>query len=634
MNRLLIIWLCSLCFTICTKAQEKPEYNAALIPDSLKINANSVIRQKVVEMHISAPGKASVKEKLVITALNEKGSEELVFRSYQDNFSKLEFAEVLVYDALGNKLKKYKKKELEKVSVGDGFSVATDDKLYYLSIPPFTPPYTVEFNTEESWSGFLDLPDFNTKSYDASIQSSTCTITSTSDNRLRYKNLHTNITPVITENKYEVTWQWQINNVPAIKYEPGTPKRSNPRVLITSTYFELDHYRGEMTSWKSYGDWQNKLNEGAGNLTPERFVFFRNMVKDIPDTIQKIKTLYQYLQKNYRYVSIQLGIGGWKPFDAAYVDKNKFGDCKALSNFMHTLLAASGIRSHYAIINAGDDQDPVDPSFANNQFNHIILCVPRQKDSIWLECTSNDAPFGRLGSFTENRNALLITETGGQLVPTPDSKASDNIFAAYTHVILEADGSGKAIASIKHTGELNDNFKYYLWEQPAHRQKEYLIRRQGFKDFDEMTLEKETTETGGISKLQMHFEKIPDFAAGSKKFFRPHLYTVWEFGLPAEKTKRVNDFLFPYPFIETDTTTWQLPEGYSMESLPASTSFNFDLGSFKTEYKFDPEKKQVNVITRLELKRHRIPAAKYSEARIFFDRVLKELEQKIILKAG
>jgi hypothetical protein len=635
MNRPLIIWLCSLSFSICTQAQEKPEYNAALIPDSLKTNANTVIRQEVMEMRITAPGKATIKTKSVITALNENGIEELAFSGYADQFRKLEEAEIRVYDASGKYLKRYKKKELEKSSINDGFSLITDGKQYSLEIPPFSLPFTVETYTEVSLSGFIEIPDLYTRFYETSIQSYSFSITSSTDNRIRYKNHNTGVTPVITENKYDITWQWQLNNVPAMQYERGAPRFDRPRVLVTATNFEMDDYAGSMLNWQSFGTWGYNLAADAGNLSQDKFMFVRELVKDVPDTIQKIKKLYQYLQQNHRYVSVQLGIGGFKPFNAAYVDKNKYGDCKALSTFMQTMLTAAGIKSYTAWVYGGrGDAPPLDYDFANDAFNHVILCVPRKKDSIWLECTSNDAPFGSLGSFTENRKALLLTENGGRLVTTPVSKAIDNTLGGNTLVLLEADGSGKATVVLRHKGEFHDNLKRRLWEQPEHRQKEYLVRGQGFRDFDELNLEKETIENGGVTKLQMHFEKIPDFTAGSKKFFRPHLYTVWETGLPAEKTKRINDFMFSYPFIEADTTTWQLPEGYSVESLPTAATFGFDLGSFKTEYRFDATKKQVIAIARIELKYHRIPAAKYSEARIFFDRVLKELEQKIILKAG
>lgn len=634
MKRSLGSLLCVFFLNAAVFAQEKAEYSAALIPDSLKKNANTIVRHEVVETSVGKSGSVTMKTRKVVTALTEKGIDDLHFADYEDKFRKLEFAEVRVFDAAGNQLKRYKKKEMEKMSGNDGISMVVDDKVYFLNIPSFSVPFTVEYITEISLSGFIDLNDFYTSSYEEAIQSSTLTVTSTADNKLRYKNLNTNIKPVITEDKDKITWQWQIANVKAIEYEPGSPRRSLPRVLITPTYFEMDNYPGEFINWQRFGLWYNKLSAGAGNLSQEKFMFFRDMVKDIPDTIMKIKKLYRYLQENYRYVSVQLGIGGFKTFDAVYVDKNKFGDCKALSNFMQTILNAAGIKSYSALINAGYDESPVDADFANYSFNHVILCVPSQKDSIWLECTSRVAPFGKLGSFTENRYALLITENGGKLVPTPASRATDNIFNGNNQVILEADGSAKATVSIQHKGAIHDMFKLRLWEQPEHRQKEYLMRGQGFKDFDEMTLEKITGEDGGTSKLNLHFEKIPDFSAGSKHFLSPHLYSVWSTSLPEEKTKRTKDYVFEDAFIESDTTTWQLPEGYIAENIPASASFSIDLASFDARYTYDETKKTITAFCRLELKKSRVPAARYSEARIFFQRVLKELEQKIIVKRG
>src|SRR4030095_3800912 len=139
---------------------------------------------------------------------------------------------------------------------------------------------------------------------------------------------------------------------------------------------------------------------------------FNNLVKDAPSESEKIKRIYEYMQNNFRYVSIQLGIGGYRPFSATFTDQKKYGDCKGLSNYMKAALKSVGIKSHIAIINAQYNAEPVDPDFPANNFNHAILCVPG-KDTIWLECTSSSAEFGKLGTFTENRNALLVTENGG-----------------------------------------------------------------------------------------------------------------------------------------------------------------------------------------------------------------------------
>ena len=208
-----------------------------------------------------------------------------------------------------------------------------------------------------------------------------------------------------------------------------------------------------MSTWQDFGKWYGSLAKNANNLTEERKQFFQTLVKDATNDREKIKIIYNYLQSNCRYVLIALGIGGFKPFEADFVDKKKYGDCKALSNYTQACLSAIGIKSYQALINASYNKEPVDPAFPHNGFNHVIICVPLQKDSIWLECTSNTIEFGVLGNFTENRNALLITEDGGKLVATPRSKASDNTFSSYSIIDLAADGSGIVSVTLNTSGE-------------------------------------------------------------------------------------------------------------------------------------------------------------------------------------
>ena len=42
------------------------------------------------------------------------------------------------------------------------------------------------------------------------------------------------------------------------------------------------------------------------------------LIEGASTNLEKIEILYRYLQENTRYVSVQLGIGGWQTFDARH----------------------------------------------------------------------------------------------------------------------------------------------------------------------------------------------------------------------------------------------------------------------------------------------------------------------------
>src|SRR5574342_1196313 len=105
-----------------------------------------------------------------------------------------------------------------------------------------------------------------------------------------------------------------------------------------------------MNSWQDFGKFIYALKQGRDELPPEIKQKVHELTDGIADTKEKINVLYGYMQKNTRYVSIQLGIGGWQPFDAKYVAKKGYGDCKALSNYMYSILKEAGIKSYYAVI--------------------------------------------------------------------------------------------------------------------------------------------------------------------------------------------------------------------------------------------------------------------------------------------
>ncbi len=622
--------IAALCTLYAVHAQPE-RYDASTVPEYLKKNAYSVIREEQISLDVRSTDKAYYKVHRVITILNEAGEDELIFAQFADQFFSLEDAAISVFDARGKHLHKYSKSGLSQVAFGEG--LVPEGKMYYIKIPVPAFPATISIDYEIKFNGILNYPDYKVQLPEQAVEHSVFSARVPADIDLRYKQKNCSIEPVTgIDGKYK-TYTWEVKNLPALEYEEGSVSRESryPRILLAPNKFELDGNAGDMSTWQQFGQWYGALAKNANHLSEERKQFFQAMVKDAAGDKEKIRFIYNYLQKNFRYVSIQLGIGGYKPFEADFVDNKKYGDCKALSNYTQACLNAVGIKSYQALINAEYNKEPVDPDFPRNSFNHVIICVPMEKDSVWLECTSATTDFGVLGNFTENRNALLITEDGGKLVATPKSKASENTFTSNSVINLNEDGSGTANIILNTTGEYRQEFLHSLADRVKDEQKKFLVNDLGFLQPDKFEILFDRNNKPTATTVNMEIEKIPDFTAGTKLFLNPRIYKLWSYALPKAE-HRTQDFYFQHPFIKTDTTTYKLPVGYGMETLPKSKEIKFEFGSFSATYFFNEEQKTIITTAKLVLNEYKIPVEKFPATKKFFTEVLAEYTEKIVIK--
>jgi hypothetical protein len=616
-----------------TQGRPQTNYAVSTIPDSLKKNAQAVYRLDEASLKIESPSKFTYKLHQVVTLLNEEAKRHLYHQFYTDRFSKYDDIDIVVYDQEGKKLKKYNQKDFTKQAYEDGVDLVTDGKVMRLHTPAPGYPCTIEISYERNASSYIELPDWTINSPGEAVELSKFTVQVPEAIDIRHRTKGSTMQPVVSSNGGDKLYQWEARNITAKTWEPGayTSHAQFPVIEVAPNRFSYDDYPGNFKTWADFGAWNYALYEQVKPFDDNRKAQINGLLQGAANDREKIARLYKYVQQNMRYVSIQLGIGGFKPFDVSYVDSKKYGDCKALTNYMRNLLKVAGIQSYPALVNAGVGRPPADPLFPTDPFNHVILCALADGDTTWLECTSNTDEPGKLGAFTENRYALLLTEQGGKLVPTPASLASDNRFAASTTIALGEDGTGSTQTHFQTTGSYTQEFIRQIGEEKKDDQKEYLMRNLGFLQPDAFDITFDKQVPVATARLTMQIEKIPSFTAGSKLFLPPRIYKLWQWELPGT-AKRINDFYVGTPFVKTDTTLYRLPDGYGIDNLPQPKKINFDYGSFTSSYTWDAAQKAVVSIARFEITKPVIPAAKYAAAKSFFAEVLAEHNEKIVVK--
>lgn len=612
----------------------KDLYIAATIPDSLKEDANSVLRYSSEEVIVKGPGKMILKHHSIVTILNEKDDSEAILEmGYNKKYDSYSDIEMNIFDASGKQIKKYRKSDMYDGSAADDETMVTNERFLAVRHAIAAYPITIEKIYEEDESSFIGLDSWYIQNQvEQSVQFSSYKISFGPSVGLRFKNTNTKIKPEKKNADGLDSYLWKVQNLKAIKKEEHVLAWTIlPKISFAASSFDCYGYPGDFSSWQSFGNWIKSLNGDVCILSPERTAEIKKMTDSIKTDKDKARFLYNYMQKSMRYVGIQLGIGGYKPFPATFVDQKKYGDCKALSNYMRALLKAVNIDSYYTIIRSASNSEPIDATFPANTFNHAVLCIPFKNDTTWLECTSNTRPFGKLDPSTQNTKALIITENGGRLINTPRSLAVDNQFNSEVHIVLDADGGAKAQLKIFSTGIYRSGY-IGVAALKTDEQKEYIIRDLHMKQPSVFDF-KPATDKEGIKEVDiiLEYDKFCDIATGDKQFYRPGVFSLWQNTVPIEE-KRKNDFYFDMPLQKSCITTIDLPAGFEVETLPTSQSLKFSYGTYDVKFAYDASKNQVISTAKFNLSDYIIPAAKYTEMQVYMDAVAKAQNKKLVIR--
>lgn len=623
----------ALLLLLCASADAQVlSFSTASIPDSIKQDARAVVRVSRTEVDIRDNDRVILTEYRVVTYWSEKDFADRYVVHYTDQFEDLEKMEVRMYDAMGILKGKYNRKDMMSQASGDG--LVENYQVHYLQLTPTSFPVTVEKESVIRKKGYYQLPRYTIQTPNYAVEQSSFTIRHPQSLRIESKAYGIDIKPEVTKDGSNAVSTWTVSGLKARKPEPygGSWRAYFPQVRFVAGRMKFDGFEGNLSTWKDVGLWVNGLVKGLDQFTPEQEAEIKALVKDAKNQREQVQILYQYLQENFRYVSIQLGIGGYRPFPASFTHKRKYGDCKGLSFYLSSCLKLVGVPSYCALIAAGDDHVPVDPAFSVIPFNHEILCVPlANKDTIWLECTSSLTEFGVLGSFTENRYALLLKEEGGVLVRTPPSNPNLNLNAVTTKIVLADDGSGEVASRMQSSGEPRfDQLQMAMMNEDD--RKAYYVRELGYTDAEgwKMTFG-ERHQNPFPTAIDMTLEKVPEFMAGQKMFLKPRLYQIWavDADLPAQRTR---DFYLPVPGVHRDTTAYQLPEGFGPESLPQPVTVKTGFGSFETSYWFDAAQRTLFTAATLRLNKVSVPAEQYEEVKVLVKAVRDESRKKLIVK--
>jgi hypothetical protein len=406
------------------------------------------------------------------------------------------------------------------------------------------------------------------------------------------------------------------------------PDNSKPYVRLIPLHFQYG-VEGSSKDWQSYGNWQLRLIQDLDILPDAEKSVVSGLINGIKDKKEIVKILYHYLQDRTRYINVDIGIGGMKPYPAAYVAQNKYGDCKALTNYMKAMLSFAGIESFYTIVYASEQPHTYNNSFVGPLFNHVVLAVPVNNDTIWLENTANTNPFGYMGTSTQNRFALLTCSDHSRLVHIPALKTGDDLVTYKLEFDLNLLGSAVVKLNISFKGQDFEAFNQ-LHSEFNDNEKDRIVR-------DYMPFDNYEVVNWELKKLDRDTARIVlNAKLNLSKFLKPlggeYYFSIYPCRIPAftPPAARTLPVVFPYPICNSDTLIYNLPVGYELKSRVEPILIKTRFGTY--EQVLSVENGKVVVIKRFELFPETYSLEQYPDIYSFIQSVKDVERRKIIIK--
>ena len=226
-------------------------------------------------------------------------------------------------------------------------------------------------------------------------------------------------------------WQFRKANISKINLEPMMHD-----VVSASPRFALTNFKNFEELGAAY--WQSMQQKAV--VTPQIKALADEITKDVTDPSQQASLIYEWVNKNIRYLSVVLDRGGWVPHSASEIIANRYGDCKDYSTVIHTLLKAKNIDSTPVLIRS--DLSDWFPGVATaDYFNHAVLYIP--SIDLFADATVPNTRLGLVPQLIVGKKAVLAGERTG-LTRVPDNDPAANQLISSVDLELQPNGDLKA----------------------------------------------------------------------------------------------------------------------------------------------------------------------------------------------
>lgn len=394
----------------------------------------------------------------------------------------------------------------------------------------------------------------------------------------------------------KIIHQWIKKDIEANKSEAGGP---NPRYYFSHFVIRVKSFTkksGEripiLTNVSDLHNWYLSMLNQVKLEKPEIIKkILAEIIQDEMDEEQKVKTVFNWVQNNIKYIAIEDGLGGLIPRDADLVMERRYGDCKDMSNLIVEMLRAIDIEGHHTWIGTRDIPYSYTELPSPIIDNHMIAAYRSNKTNkfVYLDATDSYIRYGLPTEFIQGKEALINLKDGFLIDTVPVLNSDFNkLWDSVTLNIQDEKliGEGKIVISGYFDTQVRHRLNSISDAQEKQRYiKSYTLKgtnKYQLKDFDiqksdtnisfnySFDIDNYVIRHDDKIYVNMNIEKLYD----TFKEFEKDRIIAWE-----------DDFMRSFKM----NFRLKIPEGYKLDYLPENSSINHDFFDYDISYQTSGE---------------------------------------------
>jgi hypothetical protein len=385
---------------------------------------------------------------------------------------------------------------------------------------------------------------------------------------------------------------YKLKDVEAFQREPSSPNHaiSYPHIIcVTKSYTENGQRKVLFESVKDLYNWYHGICASIGNDPASLKDKVASLTAGKKTDIEKIESIFYWVQDNIRYIAFEDGIMGFKPDAAQNVFSKKYGDCKGKANLLKEMLKTAGYDARLTWIGTSDlPYDYSLPSLAVD--NHMICTVILNGKRYFLDGTEDYIALNDYAQRIQGKQVLIEDGENYIIDKIPDFPAERNRVATVTKMNIE-EGAIKGNTAMEVNGESKIMLQRIYSSIRSENKKDALS---GFLRKSNDNIVVNNVQEPEFNDRQKALRVSFDFVANNQVTKTGNeLYVVmdWdkEFSEMEFDADRKNDYEFNQKYYLTSQAELVIPAGYKVDYLPepfkkSTPEYSFE-GSFTNKGK-------------------------------------------------